>query len=62
VTFLIPVTAILMGVLILGEELAPRHVAGMAGIAFGLAAIDGRPARSLMRIVRARMRVRADGA
>lgn len=42
VTFLIPVTAILLGVLVLGEALAPRHYAGMALIALGLAAIDGR--------------------
>lgn len=42
VTFLIPVTAILLGFLFLGEMLAPRHFAGMALIAFGLAAIDGR--------------------
>ena len=42
VTFLIPVTAILLGALILGERLEPRHFAGMALIALGLAAIDGR--------------------
>jgi len=42
VTFLIPVTAILLGVLILGEMLEPRHFAGMALIGAGLAAIDGR--------------------
>jgi drug/metabolite transporter (DMT)-like permease len=42
VTFLIPVTAILLGALILGERLAPRHVFGMALIGLGLAAIDGR--------------------
>ena len=42
VTFLVPVTAILLGVLILGEVLAPRHFAGMAMIAAGLALIDGR--------------------
>jgi drug/metabolite transporter (DMT)-like permease len=45
VTFLIPVTAVMLGVTLLGEELAPRHVAGMALIALGLAAIDGRPWR-----------------
>ncbi|NMM42954.1 DMT family transporter [Rhodospirillaceae bacterium KN72] len=42
VTFLIPVSAILLGVLFLGEALAARHVIGMAGIGIGLAAIDGR--------------------
>ena len=43
VTFLIPASAILLGVGILDETLAPRHLAGMAAIALGLAAIDGRP-------------------
>jgi drug/metabolite transporter (DMT)-like permease len=42
VTFLIPITAILLGVLILGEQMEPRHFAGMALIGLGLAAIDGR--------------------
>lgn len=42
VTFLIPITAILLGALILGEQLAPRHFIGMALIGAGLAAIDGR--------------------
>jgi drug/metabolite transporter (DMT)-like permease len=47
VTFLIPVTAVLLGAAILGERLAPRHFAGMALIGAGLAAIDGRIARML---------------
>lgn len=42
VTFLIPVSAILFGAVLLGEALAPRHFAGMALIGLGLAAIDGR--------------------
>jgi drug/metabolite transporter (DMT)-like permease len=42
VTFLIPITAILLGALILDERLEPRHFAGMALIGAGLAAIDGR--------------------
>ncbi len=42
VTFLIPITAILLGSLLLGEVLEPRHFAGMALIGLGLAAIDGR--------------------
>jgi len=49
VTFLIPVSAILLGTLVLGEQLAARHFAGMAAIALGLAAIDGRAARMLSR-------------
>jgi drug/metabolite transporter (DMT)-like permease len=42
VTFLIPVSAILLGTLFLNEVLAPRQIAGMALIGVGLAAIDGR--------------------
>ncbi|HYD12629.1 MAG TPA: EamA family transporter [Allosphingosinicella sp.] len=42
VTFLIPVTAILLGALFLGERLEARSFVGMALIAAGLAAIDGR--------------------
>jgi len=42
VTFLIPVTAILLGTMVLGERLEPRHFAGMALIGLGLALIDGR--------------------
>ena len=52
VTFLIPVSAILLGALFLGETLAPRHFVGMAAIALGLAAIDGRPQRALMQALR----------
>ncbi|MBD2747310.1 DMT family transporter [Microvirga sp. BT688] len=47
VTFLIPVSAILLGVLVLGETLAPRHIAGMALIAAGLILIDGRAVSAL---------------
>ena len=42
VTFLIPVTAILLGAAFLGEHLELRQLAGMALIGLGLAAIDGR--------------------
>lgn len=49
VTFLIPVSAILLGVLVLGEGLRARHVFGMALIAAGLACIDGRLPRLLAR-------------
>ena len=45
VTFLIPVTSILLGVLFLHERLESRHIAGTALIGLGLAAIDGRIAR-----------------
>jgi drug/metabolite transporter (DMT)-like permease len=45
VTFLIPVSAVALGVLLLGEEVLPRHLAGFALIAAGLAAMDGRGKR-----------------
>jgi hypothetical protein len=45
------VTAILLGITLLGEHLELRHFAGMVVIAFGLAAIDGRPARFLRQAV-----------
>ncbi|MBZ0216023.1 MAG: DMT family transporter [Fimbriimonadaceae bacterium] len=41
-TFLIPVSAVLLGYLVLGETLALRQFAGMVLIGFGLIAIDGR--------------------
>lgn len=47
VTFLIPVSAILLGSLFLGERLEVPHLAGMALIGLGLAAMDGRPWRLL---------------
>lgn len=42
VTLLIPVSAILLGYLFLGERLAANHFAGMGLIALGLLSIDGR--------------------
>lgn len=47
VTFLIPVSAILLGTVFLGETLQPRQIAGMALIGLGLSAIDGRIWRAL---------------
>lgn len=42
VTFLVPVTAILLGILFLGETIGPTQAMGMGLIAVGLVAIDGR--------------------
>lgn len=42
VTFLVPVSAIWLGTLVLGERLEARHFVGMALIGAGLALIDGR--------------------
>lgn len=52
VTFLIPISAILLGTLLLHEALEPRHLLGMALIGAGLAAIDGRPLAYASRILR----------
>lgn len=49
VTLLMPASAILLGVTILGERLIWQHVAGMALIAVGLAAIDGRLLKRMAR-------------
>jgi len=43
VTFLVPVSAIALGILVLGEALTVAQVAGFALIGLGLALIDGRP-------------------
>jgi len=52
VTFLIPVTANLLGILVLGETLGGEHVVGMALIGLGLAVMDGRPGRWLWAALR----------
>lgn len=49
VTFLVPVSAILLGILFLNESLGTKHIIGMALIGAGLAAIDGRLLRLLKR-------------
>jgi drug/metabolite transporter (DMT)-like permease len=48
VTMLVPVSALLLGVAVLGERLEVRHLVGMGLVALGLIAIDGR-ALSLVR-------------
>ena len=47
VTFLVPITALLMGVLILGETLSQYAILGMFVIFTGLLAVDGRIIRKL---------------
>lgn len=42
VTFLVPVSAIFLGIVFLGEILLPRHLAGLALIIAGLVCVDGR--------------------
>ena len=55
VTLLVPPTAILLGVLFLGEVIEPHDFAGLALIGLGLAAIDGRAVSALSRM---RLRLR----
>lgn len=47
VTFLVPVTALLLGAFVLGEIVVFRHIVGMALIGTGLGVIDGRLLRRL---------------
>jgi drug/metabolite transporter (DMT)-like permease len=54
VTLLIPPSAMLLGALFLAERIEPRDLAGLAFIAAGLAAIDGRLPPWLRRRARAR--------
>lgn len=51
VTFLVPVSALLLAVTVLGEVLEPRQMAGMVLIGLGLAAIDGRPLAALLGLI-----------
>lgn len=51
VTFLVPVSAVALGVIFLGERLAPAQMAGAGLIALGLVAIDGRAGAWLRRRV-----------
>ncbi|MEO8756846.1 MAG: DMT family transporter [Devosia sp.] len=50
-TFITPISAILLGVLILNESLQPVHIVGVLVIFVGLAFIDGRLVKGLRRAV-----------
>jgi drug/metabolite transporter (DMT)-like permease len=52
VTFLVPVSAILMGIVLLGESVSARQLAGMTVIFIGIAAIDGRAGQFIARNLR----------
>jgi drug/metabolite transporter (DMT)-like permease len=52
VTFLVPVSAILLGFLLLNEIVDARQLAGMTAIFIGVAAIDGRLPRFIGRTLR----------
>ena len=51
VTFLVPISAIVLGILSLGERLEAHQMAGMVAIFIGIVAIDGRPIRWLARML-----------
>lgn len=51
VTLLIPVSAVLLGTALLGEQLELKHMLGMGLISIGLLAIDGRAAQMLSRVL-----------
>ena len=56
VTLLVPASAVLLGIGVLGERLLLHQLAGMALIGLGLAAIDGRLWRRLAAFAGARGR------
>jgi drug/metabolite transporter (DMT)-like permease len=60
VTLLIPVSAVLLGSVILGERVSTDQLAGMLLIALGLIAIDGRETCRCRLAARRRIRVRTD--
>ena len=49
VTLLIPVTAILLGYLVLGESISPREIVGALVIGSALLVIDGRVLKFIQR-------------
>jgi len=51
VTFIIPASATLLGVLVLGEQIGARHIGGMTLIALGLLVTDPRARQALLSLV-----------
>jgi drug/metabolite transporter (DMT)-like permease len=52
VTFLVPVSAMILGALFLNEQISERHFLGMAVIGIGLALIDGRIPSKILALAR----------
>jgi drug/metabolite transporter (DMT)-like permease len=52
VTFLVPISAIVLGAALLNEQITLNHILGMAVIGIGLALIDGRIPAKLIQTVR----------
>ena len=57
VTLLIPVSAILLGTAVLGEQLELEHMLGMGLISIGLLSIDGRAGQILSRVLHRKARL-----
>lgn len=51
VTLLIPVSAVLLGTAVLGEQLELKHILGMGFISIGLLSIDGRAVQVISRVL-----------
>ena len=47
ITFLIPISAILLGITFLDESLLPKHLVGIALIVTGMSVVDSRPWKKL---------------
>jgi drug/metabolite transporter (DMT)-like permease len=47
-TLIAPVSAIVLGVLVLGEQLTPLEILGVVGIFLGLIVMDGRLVRRFL--------------
>ena len=52
VTLLVPISAMLLGAMLLNEQISERHFIGMAVIGIGLVLIDGRIATKILRSLR----------
>lgn len=52
VTLLVPVSAMLLGAMLLQEQISTRHILGMVVIGIGLALIDGRIPRKMVQLTR----------
>ena len=52
VTFLVPISAIILGAMLFNEQITLNHILGMAVIGIGLALIDGRIPAKLVQTVR----------
>ena len=52
VTFLVPISAMILGAALLNEQITANHILGMLVIGIGLALIDGRIPSRILKTVR----------